>query len=386
MYQTISVRFLVASSKVGKDGTAPLFMSIIVNKKRVSIQLKKKLKPSDFNNNTQLSKIDDINNYIGVVKSRIMEIQTDLFAQKISITAEKIKDCFNGVQISKQWGLLELYQKHNQELRKMVGITITKNTCDKHDYTLNYLRTYMGGKDKPMVDIKASFIIGFYNFLRHDIKQENNTAVGYMKKVKMIFRLAFNDGHISKNPFDGIKYSLKKVTPTYLTDSEVLSIWQKQIGIKRMEQVRDVYIFNCLTGLAYIDCKNLTKDQILKDEQGNVFIKRFRQKTKIQSTIPLNEIALSILEKYNYHLPVPSNQKMNSYLKEIADVCGITKKLTTHTARHSAATMLLNHGVSLNTVSAILGHSNVTMTQHYAKLLDKTIINEIKGVKLLECK
>ena len=355
MYQTISVRFLVASSKVGKDGTAPLFMSIIVNKKRVSIQLKKKLKPSDFNNSTQLSKIDDINNYIGVVRSRIMEIQTDLFAQKISITAEKIKDCFNGVQVSKQWGLLELYQKHNLELKKMVGITITKNTSDKHDYTLNYLKAYMGKIDKPMVDIKASFIVGFYNYLRHNIKQENNTAVGYMKKVKMIFKLALNDGHISKNPFDGIKYSIKKVTPTYLTDSEILTIWQKQIGIKRMEQVKDVYIFNCLTGLAYIDCKNLTKDQIFKDDQGNVFIKRYRQKTKIQSTIPLTEVALSIIEKYNYKLPVPSNQKMNSYLKEIADICGINKKLTTHTARHSAATMLLNNGVSLHTVSAILG-------------------------------
>lgn len=384
MYQTFSLRFMVASSKRGKDGLAPLMLNVIVNSSRVCIQLKKRLKPNDFNNKTQLSKFDDVNHYMDIVRSRIMEIQTDLFAQRIALTAQKIKDCFNGIQVSKQWGLLELYQNHNQELRKMVGITITKNTCDKHDYVLNYLNAYMANKDKPIADVKASFITGFFNYLRHDIKQENNTAVGYMKKLKMIFKIAANDGYISKNPFDGIKYSLKKVTPTYLTDSEVLTIWQKQMGIKRMEQVRDVYIFNCLTGLAYIDCKNLTKDQIFKDDQGNVFIKRYRQKTKIQSTIPLNEIALSILEKYNYHLPVPSNQKMNSYLKEIGDVCGITKKLTTHTARHSAATMLLNHGVSLYTVSAVLGHSSVKMTQHYAKLLDKTIINEIKSIKLLQ--
>lgn len=386
MYQTFALRFMVASSKVAKDGTTPLFLSIIVNRKRVCIQLKKKLRPSEFNPKTQTSTIEDINNYMSIVKSRIMEIQTDLFAQKIALTAQKIKDCYNGIQINKQWGLLELYLHHNNELRKMVGTTITKNTCDKHNYVLSYLKAYMGNVDKPIEDIKASFINGFYNYLRHDIKQGNNTAVGYMKKVKMIFKMALNDNLISKNPFDGISYSLEKVTPTFLTESEVCKIWHKEISIKRVEQVRDVYVFNCMTGLAYIDCKHLTKNQIFKNEQGDLFIKRKRQKTKIQATIPLNEIAISILEKYDYALPVLSNQRMNAYLKEIADICGITKRLTTHTARHSAATMLLNHGVSLSTVSAILGHSNVTMTQHYAKLLDKTIINEVKGVRLLDNK
>jgi len=383
MYQTISLRFMVASSKIGKDGTAPLLLSIIVNKKRACIQLKKRLKPSEFNHKTQLSSIEDINNYINIVKSRIMEIQTELFAQRIPINAQKIKDCYNGVQINKQWGLLELFQQHNTEYKKMVGLSIASNSYDKYVYTLNYLKTYMKNVDKPIEDINASFINGFYNFLRLDIKQNNNTAVGYMKKVKVIFKNAVNDNLISKSPFDGIKYSLDKVTPTFLTESEINKIWKKKISIKRIEQVRDIFIFNCMTGLAYIDCKNLTNDQIFKDEQGNLYIKRERQKTKIQSTIPLNEVAISILKKYDYKLPILSNQRTNSYLKEIADLCGITKKLTTHTARHSAATLLLNHGVNLSTVSAVLGHSNVTMTQHYAKLLDKTVINEIKGVKLL---
>jgi site-specific recombinase XerD len=383
MYQTISFRFMVASSKIGKDGSAPLLLSIIVNKKRVCIQLKKKLKPTEFNNNTQLSTIVDVNNYINVVRSRILEIQTDLFAQKITITAQKIKDVFNGVQINKQWGLLELYKHHNLELQKLIGVTIAKNTHDKHEYVLNYLTAYMKSIDKPIEDINTSFINGFYAYLRHDIKQKNNTAVGYMKKVKMIFKIALDDNLITKSPFFSIKYSLEKVTPTFLTEEEITKIWRKEISIKRIEQVRDIYVFNCMTGLAYIDCKNLKSDQIFKDEQDNLYIKRKRQKTKVQATIPLNEIAISILEKYNYKLPILSNERMNSYLKEIAAICGITKNLTTHTARHSAATLLLNHGVNLTTVSAVLGHSNVTITQHYAKLLDKTIINEIKGIKLL---
>ena len=383
MYQTISFRFMVAASKIGKDGSAPLMLSIIVNKKRVSIQLKKKLKPAEFNNSTQLSTVDDVNNYINVVRSRVMEIQTDLFAQKITVTAQKIKDIFNGVQINKQWGLLELYKHHNLELKKLIDVTIAKNTYDKHEYVLNYLTTYMKNIDKPIEDINASFINGFYAYLRHDIKQNNNTAVGYMKKVKMIFKIALDDNLIDKSPFSTIKYSLEKVTPTFLTEAEINKIWQKEISIKRIEQVRDIYIFNCMTGLAYIDCKNLKKEQIFKDEQDNLYIKRKRQKTNVMATIPLNSVAISILEKYDYKLPILSNERMNSYLKEIAAICGITKNLTTHTARHSAATLLLNHGVNLSTVSAVLGHSNVTITQHYAKLLDKTIINEIKGIKLL---
>ena len=383
MYQTISLRFMVASSKVGKDGTASLLMSIIVNKTRVCVQLQKKLKPTQFNNKTQLASIEDVNNYINIIKSRIMEIQTDFFAQKIPLTAQKVKDAFNGVELNKQWGLIELYEKHNLELKKMIGVTIAQNTCDKHEYLLNYLKIYMHKKDKPIEEINASFINGFYDYLRHEIKQCNNTAVGYMKKLKMIFKLALNDNIILKSPFAAISYSLDKVTPTFLTEDEIKTIWNKKIDIKRIEQVRDVYVFNCLTGLAYIDSKNLTKDQIFEDEQGNMYIKRKRQKTKVQATIPLNYIAVSILEKYNYILPVLSNVKMNAYLKEIAAICGIKKNLTTHTARHSAATLLLNHGVTLSTVSAILGHSNVTITQHYAKLLDKTIINEIKNINLL---
>jgi len=383
MYQTISLRFMVASSKMGKDGKASLLLSIIVNKMRVSIQLQKKLKPTEFNNKTQISSINDVNDYISIVKSRIMGIQTNLFAQSIPISAQKIKDVYNGVQLEKSWGLIELYTRHNLDLKKMIGVTIGKNTHDKHEFLLNYLKSYMKNIDRPIVDLNTSFVNGFYAYLRHDIRQQHNTAIGYMKKLRMIFNIALNDNLITKSPFAGIKYSLEPVTPTFLTEEEITKIWKKEIDIKRLDQVRDIFIFCCLTGLAYIDCFNLTAEQILKDEQGDFYIKRKRQKTKVMATIPLNDIALSILKKYDYKLPVLSNQKMNSYLKEIQDICGLKKNLTCHVSRHSAAVLLLNHGVNLNTVSKVLGHSNVTMTQHYAKLLDKTIINEIKGIKLL---
>jgi site-specific recombinase XerD len=240
--------------------------------------------------------------------------------------------------------------------------------------------------DRPIEDLNTSFVNGFYAYLRHDIKQQHNTAIGYMKKLRTIFNMALNDNLISKSPFAGIKYSLEPVTPTFLTEDEISIIWNKEIDIKRLEQVRDIFVFCCMTGLAYIDCYNLTKEQILEDDQGIFYIKRKRQKTKVMATIPLNDVALTILEKYNFKLPILTNQKFNSYLKEIQDICSLKKNITCHVARHSAAVLLLNHGVSLNTVSKVLGHSNITMTQHYAKLLDKTIINEIKGIKLLGSK
>jgi site-specific recombinase XerD len=377
---------MVASSKVGKDGKASLLLSIIVNKKRVSIQLQKKLKPSEFNNKTQLSTIKDVNEYISIVKSRIMGIQTNLFAQGVQLSAQKIKDAYNGVQSERKWGLIELYKQHNSDLKKMIGITIGKNTYDKHEFLLNYLRKYMKNIDRPIEDLNTSFVNGFYAYLRHDIKQQHNTAIGYMKKLRTIFNMALNDNLISKSPFAGIKYSLEPVTPTFLTEDEISIIWNKEIDIKRLEQVRDIFVFCCMTGLAYIDCYNLTKEQILEDDQGIFYIKRKRQKTKVMATIPLNDVALTILEKYNFKLPILTNQKFNSYLKEIQDICSLKKNITCHVARHSAAVLLLNHGVSLNTVSKVLGHSNITMTQHYAKLLDKTIINEIKGIKLLGSK
>lgn len=384
MYQTFNIRFSVSTSKVNKDGYAPLFVSIIVNKERTYIQLPKKLKPSDFNNRTQQSSNSDINAYINIVRSRIFEIQTELFANKIQVSASKIKQVFNGIQLNKKWGILEFYSKHNENLEKMVGKTIVKDSFKKHVYVLNYLSAFTNYVDIPIHEISPSFIKNFYQYLIVQKYQKHNTAVGCMKKVKKIFNLALNEKIINQNPFDSFKFKLNAVIPEYLTNEELKIIWEKDFVINRIKQVRDVFVFNCLTGLSFIDSKLLSKNHLFVDEDGNWFVKKSRQKTKIMATIPLLPIAVIILKQYDFSLPVLSNQKMNAYLKEIAVLCGINKTLTTHVARHTAATLLLNYGIKLSTVSAILGHSNLKMTQHYAKLLDKTIIQEMKGVKLLE--
>jgi len=369
---------------VNKEGYAPLFVSISVNKERTYIQLPKKLKPKEFNSKIQLSTIQDINEYINVVKTKIYEIQTDLFANKIEITAQRIKQVYCGILLKKNWGLLELYHIHNVNLEKMVGKTIVQDSFKKHVYVYNYLCKYMNNIDISINEIKTSFLNDFYSFLIISKNQRHNTAIGNMKKIKKIFNMAYNDKIINENPFNKIKFKLDQVVPTFLTHDELKRIWEKEFEVVRIAQVRDVFVFNCLTALSFVDSKLLSKNHIFIDDDGNWFIKKPRQKTKIMATIPLSPIAVSILQKYNFSLPVLSNQKMNSYLKEIGDLCNVKKTLTTHVARHTAATLLLNNGIQLSTVSAFLGHANLKITQHYARLLDKTIIDEMKGVTLLE--
>lgn len=175
MSQKVSLRFMVAESKIGMDGRAPLQMSIIVDKKRVYVQLPKKLFPSEFNNKTQESTLSDVNNYIHIVRTRIMEIQTDFYAIKSSLTAQKVKDVFNGMQLRKVWCLLEFYENYVVKLTDLLNVTVNRNTLDKHKYLLGYLRHYMQNHDKPIEDTKPSFINEFYFFLRKNVQQHNIT-------------------------------------------------------------------------------------------------------------------------------------------------------------------------------------------------------------------
>jgi len=193
--------------------------------------------------------------------------------------------------------------------------------------------------------------------------------------------LALNNRYININPFVGVKYKLQEVKVDYLTEMELATLMNKELTIERLQKVRDVFVFNCFTGLAYIDCKLLRKEYVVEDEQGNKWIDTKRFKTGINCKIPLLPVSEHILEKYDYTLPVISNQKMNGYLKELGDICGIKKDLHTHVARHTAATLFLNNNVELNSVSKILGHTNIKMTQRYAKLLDTTILKQMDVMK-----
>lgn len=386
MLSSLNVRFSAPPSKKNKQGTVPLTLTITVDNKRTCVILPRRLRSKDFNSKKQRSNDADLNHFMDIVKSQLFQIHTQLIANNEKISAEIIKSHFLGKETKKDWKLLELYQEHIDELEKGIGKTIVKATHLKHtkvrEYVFKFLKTKHNRSDISMTKINQGMLWDLYNFLLIDMNLKQNTVVGYMTKLKKIVRIAVNHKYIKENPFQGMTLRLEKTDPDFLTQTELDVLIHKDLNhIKRLEQVRDIFIFNAYTGLCFADSKALSSEHISQDEQGNFWIRKPRQKTGVMARIPLLPIALTILEKYHWKLPVPSCQKMNTYLYEIAEICNIRKKLTTHCARHTMATNFLSHGVSIEAVSKILGHTNIKMTQHYARLLDDSILRAVQVMK-----
>lgn len=219
----------------------------------------------------------------------------------------------------------------------------------------------------------------------------NNTAVKYIKNFSKIIKICLANDWLEKNPFANYKSKIREVERVYLTETEIQDIIEKDLENKRLSLVRDIFLFSCFTGLAYIDVKNLTKSHISLGIDGEKWIFTHRQKTESASKIPILPVTQMIIDKYENHsqcvngdklLPILSNQKMNAYLKEIAGICKIDKELTFHIARHTfATTVTLTNGVPIESVSKMLGHKNLRTTQHYAKVLDRKVSDDMKVLK-----
>lgn len=209
----------------------------------------------------------------------------------------------------------------------------------------------------------------------------NNTAIQKMKQIKKIMRMAVEEGYIKVSPFK-LKMKADEVVVEPLTKEELRTLRSKEIGVERLERVRDMFVFACYTGLAFTDMHQLQPDDIITTPDGKEWIIKTRQKTKIVSTIPLLPIAKEILQKYNGKLPTMCNQRYNGFLKELGAICGIKKELHSHLARHTFATLLLNSGLDMVSVSKILGHANSKITERiYAKMLPETIFNRVQEIK-----
>jgi len=245
--------------------------------------------------------------------------------------------------------------------------------------------------DIPLHKITIAFIYEFEHYLKAVRHNEHNTAVKYVKNLKTVIFFGLNIDWLQQDPFFKYKAKLKEVHRGYLTQEELDILKNKNFTVERIQSVKDIFIFCCYTGLAYIDVKNLTMDQISMGIDSNLWIKTKREKTQNLVNVPLLPPAYDIIKKYAHHpvrsknnkvLPVMSNQKMNAYLKEIADICGITKNLTTHLARHTfATTVTLNNGASIESVSRMLGHSDIKTTQIYAKITDTKVSQEMEKLK-----
>jgi site-specific recombinase XerD len=328
-----------------------------------------------------------LNGLLDNLRASIIQHYREMSDREATVTAEKVKNAFLGLQTHNEM-LLDLFNRHNQELKAQIGKCISLDTYQKYLRTAKRLEEFMKYKynisDISLKEINYSFVCNFDIYLKTIHSCSQNTTGKFMQRFKSIILIAKNNGCIHADPYSNYKLHFVKSEREYLTEQELESIMKKKITIKRLEQVRDIFIFSCLTGLAYIDVYNLRKSNIRNTFDDSLWIIGKRIKTNVTYRVPLLDIPKSIIEKYSgtlpddLVLPVISNQKMNSYLKEIADTYGICKNLSFHAARHTfATTVTLSKGVSIESVRKMLGHTNIKTTQIYARITDSKIKNDM---------
>ncbi|CAI2768566.1 site-specific integrase [Flavobacterium collinsii] len=335
-----------------------------------------------------------LNFFLDSLTLKINEIKTEMMYSGIVITAEKIMDHVLG-KVQPRVKVLEEFQKHNDEMRALLGKGYAQGTLDRFTITKNHLTAFIkfkfNKKDLEFTDLNLEFIRDFEFYLRTVRNCSNNTTLKYIANFKKIVIRAIDKEIILKDPFKNFKGRKTKMVKKPLTTQELYELERHYFTTDRLNVVRDVFVFQCYTGLAYIDAYKLRRADIKDGIDGNLWIMSERQKTNSPTNVPLLPQALKIIEKYKDHpicvqrgtvLPVSSNQKMNEYLKEIAILCGFPFTLNTHMARRTfGSTVTLNNNVPINVVKEMLGHSSVKQTEAYAITEQATIGREMSLLK-----
>ncbi|MFN8262609.1 MAG: site-specific integrase [Chitinophagales bacterium] len=399
MNKTLGILFYVKRAKIDDNGKAPIYVRITVDGIRSELSIKRSIEFDRWQ--TTAGKVKgtneearSINSYIDSVRIKIYEHQKKLMDNNKTITSEAIKNSMLGIE-EKQRTVVSIFQYHNKQVKALVGKEFAAGTLERYETVLKLLQLFLEFqykvKDMPITQINHKFITDFEFYLKTERDNCHNTAIKYIKNFKKIVRIALSNGWIDKDPFVNFKATIKDVEREFLTEEEIQQVLSKDLHFQRLDQVRDIFIFCCFTGLAYADVKKLSNDDLVVGIDGSKWIKTNRTKTDVRSNIPLLPTPLAILEKYKDHpeanhanklLPVLSNQKMNAYLKEISTLCEITKNFSTHLARHTfATTVTLTNGVSLESVSKMLGHKSIKTTQHYAKIVDRKVSDDMLLLK-----
>ncbi|KAA6333165.1 Tyrosine recombinase XerD [termite gut metagenome] len=372
--KSLKVKFTINPSRLNSKGLAPIELFLSYDGKRSYVRTGKFVKPTKFDVESGKVKGDkELNEYLTALKNKCYQIETAFLKSGKPLTLQNLKDRINDIESSNT--LFQLFHKFDEELRgKVKSGQFTESTYIKYMQNEKYMKEYLKGMDKKDVNIfevNGEFVNGFFNYLRTTM--QNNSAVMVLSKLKKIVKFGLDFGFMETDPFLHTSFKLeKKEQINYLTEEEVNRICQLDIEDTELSEMRDIFLFSCLTGLSYIDLFMLRKRHIQKG-----MIIKAREKNGKEQRIPLLPFCESILAKYNNRLPIPSNQKFNKKLKEIGALAGIEKKLHSHFGRHTAATLLLNNQISMESVRKVLGHTTVEMTEHYAKMLDETLYVEM---------
>jgi site-specific recombinase XerD len=395
MKTKITLHYYAKSTKANTSGQLPIYIRLTVDGKRMEFSSKKFIDATKWS--AELSKMKgtseearSLNEYLNLMKSKIYDIQMELIHKNELLTLEVFKNKLIGIE-ERRRTLIPIFQDHNNKIKELVGKEYAPGTLERYKTSLKHTIDFLEWKykisDIEIDKINHAFITDYEFYLRSVRNCANNTAVKYIKNFSKIIKICLANNWIERNPFSNYKAKVREVERVYLSQEEIENIINKDFKTDRLSLVRDIFLFSCFTGLAYIDVKNLTKSHISLGIDGEKWIFTHRQKTETASKIPILPITQMIIDKYednpeccnqNKLLPILSNQKMNAYLKEIAGVCEIEKELTFHIARHTfATTVTLTNGVPIESVSKMLGHKNLRTTQHYAKVLDKKVSEDM---------
>lgn len=391
---TFNVMFLIQKGKAKANGQAPILARLTVNQEMIHFSTKMYVLPERWDpkhyRTLGLTKDEkNINALLDELKSAVQRRYFDMQASSEVITASKIKQVLFSTD-EKSITLMALFDKYISDYEKLV---LTQDYGQESFFrykicrsrVAEYIQKQYKVSDYPLADINRKFLDNLYLWLRSEHKLNNNTTVKFIHRFSSVFKMARDNGWVSGDPFKLQKLHLDKVDRGYLTEDEIERIYNKEFASERLSVVRDMFIFSCYTGLAYIDAKALTYDMLKTWPDGNIWISSHRKKTKVPVNVRLLDVPLQIIEKYRgqtdgvHVLPIPTNQKCNDYLKEIASVCGINKELCYHMARHTfATTITLGNGVPIESVSKMLGHTNIKTTQIYARITDQKINGDME--------
>lgn len=341
-------------------------------------------------------KAKELNGFLDVLQGKAFDIQKKLITVGLDVTIESFINLWQGKK-EKTRMLLEIFEHHNKQVKELIGQQYSRATFKRYetslDHTGNSIKEYFNQTDLAVTQLKYSFIMDYEFWLKTKRKSNPNSTLKYLTNFKKIVNICLKNGWLDKNPFIGFKMTKKGTDRPYLSQEELDLIKSKTFVSDSLNQVRDIFLFSCYTGLAYADIQKLTSADVSIGIDGEKWIFTKREKTETPLPIPLLPPALEVIDKYSSHpeclnsnrlLPLPSNQKMNGYLHEIEAICGINKNLTYGTARHTfATTVTLTNGVPIETVSKMLGHKSLCTTQHYANILDLKVSKDMSALKAL---
>lgn len=398
MNDSFSILFYIRKNKPDRNGKCTIYLRITVNGKRAETSVHRKVKVEDWNTGSgraKNSKVSnrELNRFLEDVRARLYQIQGKCVADGRHYSSEMIKNVFQG-KSTRHKTLLLIYGNHNKEISELVGREFSSGAYQRHLRTARHLKAFIykeyGYEDMNVKEIDLKFINRFEHYLKTNLTPcGQNTITKYVTNLKKIMRICYANDWISKDPFYHWKAKWKKVERDILNERELKILMETEMPNQRLKQVMDIFVFCCFTGLSYIDVEKLSDYHFVLNMNGEKWIKINRSKTDTKSSVPLLPVASRILKKYSSDieirdgklLPVISNQKLNIYLKEIAVICNMEKKLTFHLSRHTfATTVTLANGVPIESVSKMLGHSSLKTTQIYAKVIDKKLSEDMKRV------